>query len=313
MRSKSDLGPKEDLLLYGVVGLERQAGRMGTLSLAGANAGPRKDRRRYVRASESVSFVGPRGTSITITSHRSGDHRQYEQIRQWAPMNTYLQTPSGRATLASRGSSELFPQPIQVEWRPVTILVDGQQMPFDVCDLESDFWAAVGRPSSVDVTISSCGVPLDLVVLERIERHNLRALPMPHLGAKTDALSKHLDERIRRIPFKRVNRWADYWALRDIEVEHVARLACQHLLSRHEQSSLEAHWLARIHNEVGPTLDQLEQQGNSPVDLARMARRLRFNFLFQLWFNTLGPGARTWFGNRYTTIRHYTFRIHWRS
>ncbi len=47
---------------------------------------------------------------------------------------------------------------------------------------------------------------------------------------------------------------------------------------------------------------------------SRVAQRLRNKkFLFQLWFNTLRPWAKTWYGNRYTTVRHYIFRLRWRS
>jgi hypothetical protein len=46
---------------------------------------------------------------------------------------------------------------------------------------------------------------------------------------------------------------------------------------------------------------------------SRIARHLRGrNFLYQVWSNTVGPGAKCWFGNRYTPIRHHTFRLRWR-
>ncbi len=48
--------------------------------------------------------------------------------------------------------------------------------------------------------------------------------------------------------------------------------------------------------------------------LHRLVRRRSFraNALFQLYWNTVGPGGRTWFGNRYVTIWRDTFRIRWR-
>ena len=43
---------------------------------------------------------------------------------------------------------------------------------------------------------------------------------------------------------------------------------------------------------------------------SHISRRLRGrNFLFQVWSNTVGPGARCWTGNRYTPIRRHTFRL----
>jgi hypothetical protein len=47
-------------------------------------------------------------------------------------------------------------------------------------------------------------------------------------------------------------------------------------------------------------------------EIMRWRQRTRSTALFQLWFNTVGPGGKTWLGNRYVDIRRYTFRLRWR-
>ena len=59
-------------------------------------------------------------------------------------------------------------------------------------------------------------------------------------------------------------------------------------------------------------LERMHRSRMLEMSHSRIAKRLGHGFLFQLWFNTLGPGARTWFGNRYVGIRRHTFRITWR-
>jgi hypothetical protein len=59
-------------------------------------------------------------------------------------------------------------------------------------------------------------------------------------------------------------------------------------------------------------MDRLRFKHIEAMHRSGIARHLRSNLLFQLWFNTVGPGARTWFGNRYVGIRRYTFRLRWR-
>ena len=69
---------------------------------------------------------------------------------------------------------------------------------------------------------------------------------------------------------------------------------------------------------TGPTLSERmtgERGGALPDQLRKVdgGRRAEvITHLFQLWFNTLGPGAKTWFGNCYFAIRHYTFRLRWK-
>ena len=59
-------------------------------------------------------------------------------------------------------------------------------------------------------------------------------------------------------------------------------------------------------------MDSLPFKHIEAVHRSPIARHLGTGILFQLRFNTVGPGARTWFANRNVGIRHYTFRFRWR-
>jgi hypothetical protein len=298
----------EDLVLFGVIGLERRSGGHG--GLGRVPLGPGGSRSRTVMTSESVPFSDREGNQVIITSHRTGADAHYEQIRSWAPTNTYLATPQGQETLAHSDRTELLPGPIHVDWTPETVLVEGEATVFEACVLDDGFWTAIGRVPEAIIVIDSHGVPLNVVRLERIER--ILVPDLPDLGESSDAIATSLDARFSRIPFGRVHGWADYWALRDIETDHIARLTRQHGLSTGQRQEVQRHWLARIERRLYTTMEQLRFRNMDAMHNSRLARHLKWNFAFQIWFNTFGPGARTWFGNRYTGIRHYTFRLRWR-
>ena len=276
----------EGLVLYGVVGLQRGQGgaQGGTLALV------RDGRRtRAVRTSEGLSFAGPEGGSITVTSHRRGDDDQFERIREGAAIGPFFASPRGQAAWAAGDRAGPISRPVEVEWAPVTILVDGQGTPFEVCDLGDGYWAAAGRVPAANIIIDSRKVPIGAVSLER------------------------LASRFARMPFSRVGGLADYWALRAVEVDHVSRLVLQEGFSDQQIEALKAYWLRRIEDRLRKPMDRVRLHDIEAMHRSRVARHLRNRrFLFQLWFNTLGPGAKTWFGNRYVRIRHYTFRLRWR-
>jgi hypothetical protein len=69
---------------------------------------------------------------------------------------------------------------------------------------------------------------------------------------------------------------------------------------------LERYWLSRVEAPLGEKLDEMHFRQIEARHRWRAFRRRRVvgaprgassEFLAQLWFNTLGPGARTWFGN----------------
>ncbi len=138
--------------------------------------------------------------------------------------------------------------------------------------------------------------------------------PPPDFDALPPGVRLDLDDRFQRVPFDRILHLADYWALRSIEAEHVTKLARRFDLTPAQQASVEHWWQRELHDRLKETLTDLAERKMLTHRrlLARHRWRRRSKVLFQMWFNTLGPGGRTWFGNRYMAIRHYTFRIHWR-
>lgn len=246
-----------------------------------------------------------------VTSHGDGSAEGYDSARSWAPMNAYLASPAGQETLEAARKTGSTLEPVQVEWNPTTIEVDGQHTAFEVCDLIEGWWAAVGRTPKSIVTIDSRGVPLGAVRLEQVELHPLP--PAPDLGARTGEVRAALDARFAKVPFRRVRSQADYWALRDIEADHIRRVAHEHRLSDEEQQELSAHWLGRIDQRLAGVRDCWQSKNHEMMLNSRIAAHLQgHSVLFQLWANTIGPGARCWFSNRYTPIRHHTFRLRWR-
>jgi len=199
-----------------------------------------------------------------------------------------------------------------VKWEPVTILVDGQGKPFEMCGLGDGYWAAVGRVPAATLTIDSRRVPIGAVSLERLASRAPPPLPAPDLGDRTETVIRGLDDRFARVPFRRVRHSADHWALRAVEVDHVKRLGHREGLSGQQVRALQAYWLGRVEAPLRVTMDRRRFKHMETMYRSRVARRVGTGFLFQLWFNTIGPGARTWFGNRYAGIRRYTFRLRWR-
>jgi hypothetical protein len=302
-------------VLYGAVGLDRQGIGSGGTGFVGTGRGA-----RAVVLSESLSFDGPEGGTLTVTSHRPDDDDQFERARTWAPTGPYLASPRGKAQ-APRDVARPTPRPVEVDWAPATVLVDGEATAFEVSDLGDGYWAAIGRLADAIVTIDSRGVPISAVRLEHLASRRPPSPAPPDIGERSAAVMQALDERFARLPFGRVHRFADHWALRSVEVEHARRLARKERLSEPQSAALERYWLSRVEAPLGEKLDEMHFRQIEARHRWRAFRRRRVvgaprgassEFLAQLWFNTLGPGARTWFGNRYSVIRQYTFRLRWR-
>ena len=194
----------------------------------------------------------------------------------------------GRGDRAGR-----VPRPEEVEWAPVTIMVDGQGTPFELCDVGEGYWAAAGRVPAAIITIDSRQVPISAVSLERLASGEPPPLPVPDLGARTGTVMQSLDDRFARAPFSRVHGLADYWALQAVEVDHLDRLAVQEHLSPQQLEALKAYWLRRFEDRLKKSMDRVHLHDIDAMHRSWVARRLRNRrFLFQLWFNTLGPGPR---------------------
>lgn len=297
--------------LFGVAGLDRQSRRPGRFS--SASIGSLAEPRQVVvsPSTREITFTAP-GGQISITSHALSGPDQYEFIRDWAQRSTYLRSPQGHDANASRDAAQRPFGPNDVSWSPVSILVDGIDTTFEICDLGDGYWAAVGKVENLALTIDSRGVPVDTVTFERLNEADLAMPKPPNLGDLARQIEAGLEERLTRIPFQRVNNWADYWALRDVEVEHIKRVATQNNLPETQRQDLQVYWLDRIDMPIQDRLDRLYHRNVGLRGRSRIQRHLRWNWLYQLWSNTVGPGARTWFGNRYTPIRRYTFRLWWR-
>ena len=300
----------EELVLYSVVGLRRVRG----VSLGGMGSALVRSGRAAVRPvvmTQSVGCVDDDGGTITVTSHRRDMDERYALTRDWAPVNPYLATPEGRAAAAQWDRSGPGARPLDVRWRPATIVVDGQEAAFEVCDIGAG-WVAVGEVPDVVISIHSRGVPLDSVELARLTDRGYPPPRPPDLGERTDPVIGELDGRFERIPFQRVRGYADYWALQGIEGEHTKKLAVRYGLTAPQTEALHRYWYERIDAHLAERMDRWAEARMTARHTSRISRRLGSGFLFQLWNNTLGPGGRTWFGNRYSTIRPYTFRIRWR-
>ncbi len=297
-----------ELVLYGVVNFERRkGGGSGGLATIGHSR-----KARPVLASRSLVFYNDDGAEITVDSHLPVDAEGLEQMRDWAHMHTYLASPQGQAALADWDHTAPAPPPPEANWWPITVPVDGEDVSFEMCNVGDGWWSAFGALPDAVVIVGSQRVPISSVRLERLGPGDPPPPPLPYMGDCTETIVQHLADRFARVPFDRVRRWGDYWALWSVERDHVGRLASQFGLSTSARRALEDHWLSRIDYQLAPTRERLMFQSSDRLRNSRLARELKWNWLFQLWFNTLGPGARTWFGNRYAGIRHHTFRLRWR-
>jgi ATP-dependent Clp protease ATP-binding subunit ClpA len=126
------------------------------------------------------------------------------------------------------------------------------------------------------------------------------------------AMASELASRYDQLPVHRIRRDADFWALRRVEEEHVERLARRHQLDDVTRAGAMDWWLGEVQRRCAGSRARLDRQEQRRLHRMHRRRSFRSNAVFQLYWNTLGPGGRTWIGNRYATIRRHTFRIRWR-
>lgn len=300
---------KEELPLFGVLGLRRLRG--GSQSGMASTLVRKGEKPTTVVMSQQVRFLSHDGASISVTSHRGDDDERYTTARSWVPRNSFLATQHGQSAAATWDRS--VPGPSEdPEWSEITVVVDNKETPFEITELGEGLWVAVGRVPGTIIRVDSRGVPLSAVRLQRLTDDQIPPPPRPDLGENGDAVLDALDRRFERIPFHRIRRSADYWALLAVEAEHVDKLASEQHLSGQDANTLRHYWNERIEAHLAKTLERLHRSRMLEMRHSRVARRPGREFLFQLWFNTFGPGARTWFGNRYVGVRRHTFRIRWR-
>ena len=116
---------------------------------------------------------------VTVTSSRPGTAEQLGQIREWAPMNTYLASPAGRAAFDSWDRVGPMARPVAVEWAQIVIRVEGVETPFEMCRLGEGYWVAIGLVPDAIVTVGSQGVPLSAISLERLASREPPTPPPP--------------------------------------------------------------------------------------------------------------------------------------
>jgi hypothetical protein len=300
---------EEELPLFGVLGLRRVRG--GSQTGMGSTLVRKDEKPTTVVTSQQVRFLSDDGASISVTSHRGDDDERFARIHSWAPINPYLSTERGQVAAATWDRS-VPGRPEDLEWSEITVVVDNIETPFEITELGEGVWVAVGRVPGTIISIDSRSVHLSVVRLQRLTDDCIPPPPRPELGENGDAVLDALDRRFELIPFHRIRRSADYWALLDVEAEHVDKLAREQDLSGQDAKALHQYWNERIEAHLAKTLERLHRSRMLEMRHSRVARRLGHGFLFQLWFNTFGPGARTWFGNRHVGIRRHTFRIRWR-
>lgn len=296
----------EELPLFGVAGLRRVRG--GAHSSLGSRSRREGEEPLFAVMTQGVELRSEDGASISVTSHREDDEHRYETVRGWAPINPYRESRRGRhAAVADEQELDLL------EWSEVTLVVDDEATGFETADLGEGVWVAVGRVPGAIISIESHGVALTAVRLQRVTDDLIPPPPRPDLGHNGQAALDALDERFEIVPFQRIHRWADFWALRQVEEEHVARLSREHHLTADEAATLWRYWEERIEAHLSTTLDRLSREHEVQMGTLRTPRGCVGPRTFdRLWFNTFGPGGRTWIGNRYATVRRHTFRRRWR-
>ncbi len=126
------------------------------------------------------------------------------------------------------------------------------------------------------------------------------------------ALVADLEHRYAQLPVHRIRKDADFWALRRVEEAHVKRLARRHELDAVTRGAALDWWLGEVQLRCSGARARLHREEQRRLRRVARRRYFRSKALFQLYWNTVGPGGRTWLGNRYATIRRYTFRIRWR-
>ena len=109
-----------ELVLYGVVGFHRGPGGHGAIGRAGQGS-----TRRMVRLSESLTFTDGHGGSIVVTSHRPCGDKEFGSVRDSVVTTLYRATRQADYQAWDRVNP--IPRPVNVDWAPISILVDGQE------------------------------------------------------------------------------------------------------------------------------------------------------------------------------------------
>lgn len=126
------------------------------------------------------------------------------------------------------------------------------------------------------------------------------------------SVARDLASRYERLPVHRIRRRADFWTLLRVEEEHVEQLGRRCELDETTREVARNWRLREVERRCSAARSRIDRRERRRLYRMHRHRTFRSNALFQLYWNTVGPGGRTWFGNRYATIRRYTFRLRWR-
>lgn len=165
-----------DLPLFGVEGLD--SGRLVIRRGGGAI--------QSARMSAGVGHMEPDGRTIDVVSHPS-DRGRFEKLRAWAAINILLGVAHSVFDISTEQRHE-FEQAAEqlrlgqdsgiVSWETMIIAVDGEEVPFEVCQIIDNYWCAIGQRPDVYLTLHSRGVPLadlSLAMVDlRDDDHNQR-------------------------------------------------------------------------------------------------------------------------------------------
>jgi hypothetical protein len=163
MASGEERGPgrraSAELPLYGVEGWPGQR-QVSSFSWAGRGGGE--------GTLMSVGVNHSHGdAAITVTSHRRQDD-DLASLRRWVFQNAIgaalrehaddesFQLARAREVERLQSAARLD----ELTWENVTIAVEGQPTPLQLCQVQDGWWVAVGRGADADLTLSSRHVPL---------------------------------------------------------------------------------------------------------------------------------------------------------
>ena len=117
------------------------------------------------------------------------------------------------------------------------------------------------------------------------------------------SLASALARRYEQLPVVRVRYRRDIRRLDRAESLWIRRALRQHLHADAVRANTEQWWLAQVTRACSSVVAVLEQLESAGVAPELPPQPWRPTWLFQLWWNTLGPGARTWLRNRRAPIR----------
>jgi hypothetical protein len=131
-------------------------------------------------------------------------------------------------------------------------------------------------------------------------------------AAVAKELQDDLEDRVARLPVRRLRRFSDLMLLQGVEYDHIIRLLKRYGLPDSDHPILQTLWFARIDPVLEPDIERLRRAwATRQAEVHRRINRLGKYHLGALYWNTFGPGGETWFGD-HLPVRRLLLRLHWR-